>query len=74
MRFTGDVVDNLKHIAEQGAYVHLMDWKTIVSNADRAAGEIERLRRERDDLVSFLAGVGRQTSEMAKSYTDKSST
>lgn len=32
------------------------------------AAEIERLRVERDDLVSFIAGVSRQAAAMAKSY------
>jgi hypothetical protein len=32
------------------------------------AGEIEKVRRERDDLIELLSGIGRQASEMAKSY------
>lgn len=33
-----------------------------------AADEIERLRIQRDDLVSFLAGISRQAENMARSY------
>jgi histidinol phosphatase-like PHP family hydrolase len=35
---------------------------------ENAAEEIERLRRQRDDLVSFLSGISRQTENMARSY------
>lgn len=56
---TDDVLDALRaHGGERSRYVSL------------AIDEIERLRRERDDLAAFLAGIGRQASEMAKSYTD----
>lgn len=33
-----------------------------------AADEIERLRIQRDDLVSFLSGISRETENMARSY------
>lgn len=32
------------------------------------AEEIEKVRRERDALLSYIYGLGRQASEMAKSY------
>lgn len=38
---------------------------------DAAADEIDRLRRERADLVSFLSGISRQTEQMARSYEDR---
>jgi hypothetical protein len=60
---TDDVLDALRaHNGERIWYVKL------------AVDEIERLRRERDDLAAFLAGIGRQASEMTKSYKDKRST
>lgn len=34
--------------------------------------KIESLTRERDDLVAFIAGIGRQAAEMSKSYNDNS--
>lgn len=34
----------------------------------KAADEIEKLRRERTDLLSYLKGISRQTAEMVKSH------
>ena len=41
-----DVADSLLYIAEQGAEVHLMDWRAIVLNAGSGGKEIKRLRAE----------------------------
>ncbi len=41
-------------------------WRNAVRMLN--AGEIEKVRRERDDLIELLSGIGRQASEMAKSY------
>ena len=38
---------------------------------DAAADEIDRLRRERDDLVAFLSGISRQAENMARSYESR---
>lgn len=43
--------------------------RQLVDDRSDALIEIERLRRERDDLASFLRGIGKQASDMAKSYT-----
>ena len=36
---------------------------------ERQNEEIEKLRRERDDLVGYLKGISRQTAEMVKAHT-----
>lgn len=35
----------------------------------RAADEIERLRRQRDELLSILKGISRQTAEVVKAHS-----
>lgn len=65
-----DVAETLLHIAEQGADVHLMDWKAIVANAGFGGHEIKRLRRERDSLLSLIEGISRQTAEMVRAHAN----
>lgn len=38
----------------------------VASCCKDAIAEIERLRRQRDDLLSYLNGISRQTAEMVK--------
>lgn len=33
--------------------------------------EIERLRRQRDNLLSYINGISRQTAEMVRANSDK---
>lgn len=58
---------DLRHRAKQMRNETTDDGKTA-EMLEAAADEIERLRIQRDDLVSFLSGISRQTEGMAKSY------
>lgn len=74
-------LDNLRHIANQGAEVHLMRWQAICGNAGVAANEIERLRTamsealetlkkyEKEPIPASVAGlfIGRFSDELNKS-------
>jgi hypothetical protein len=58
---------DLRHRAKQVRNEQTDELKTA-EMLESAADEIERLRIQRDDLVSFLSGISRQTEGMARSY------
>lgn len=53
---------------EQACQVRGVNELKAAEMLESAADEIERMRIQRDDLVSFLSGISRQTEGMARSY------
>jgi len=37
---------------------------------ERAADELDRMRRERDSFISYLNGISRTTAEMVRAHAD----
>lgn len=50
------------------AHYRLAEAEAWASGFNSARDEIEKLRRERDDLLSYLKGISRQTAEMVKAH------
>ena len=45
--------------------------RMVPSDLRQLVSELARVRNERDDLVSFLSGIARQTENMALSYENR---